>query len=147
MKTRLDFSTLPIGTKVCCSIFGNGVVTDIKEQSNYPVGIRFNNGEKMYFTNTGRYIDVFPITLRLGHDRYKIGEPYPDFDYVGEDEIKLGDWCFMWDEGMKIRLISKISYINDNGKYLDQRGFNWDNMAKIPADLLEQIKELTKLGQ
>ena len=145
MKTRLDFSTLPIGTKVCCAIFGNGVITDTKASSDYPVGIRFDNRENIYFNATGKYIEAFPITLRLGHDRYKIGEPYPDYDYVEEDEIKLGDLCFVWDNETSVRLICKISFIDANGKYFDQTGFALDNMVKIPAEMLEQIKELTNM--
>ena len=144
MKTRLDFSTLPIGTKVCCALFGNGEITKLQKGGDYIIGVDFGEGNKLY-TIDGRYHVGFPPTLRLGHDRYKIGEPYPDFDYVEEDEIKLGDLCFVWDNETSVRLICKISFIDANGKYFDQSGFALDNMVKIPAEMLEQIKELTNM--
>lgn len=146
MKTRLDFSTLPIGTKVCCALFGNGEIEAIRglNSSFYKVLVDFD-GKLQSYTSDGQYYVDGVCSLRLGHDRFKIGEPYPDYDYVEEDEIKLGDLCFVWDNETSVRLICKISFIDANGKYFDQTGFALDNMVKIPAEMLEQIKELTNM--
>lgn len=146
MKTRLDFRTMPVGTKVSCALFGNGEISQIAaiEDSPYQVLVDFHGIERSY-TRHGAYSVDGVYSLRIGHDRFKIGEPYPDYDYVEEDEIKLGDLCFVWDNETSVRLICKISFIDANGKYFDQSGFALDNMVKIPAEMLEQIKELTNM--
>ena len=70
-------NTVQIGDKVFCSLRGNGIITEIKQDHRvFPIIAIFGNIEESYTLHGGIYEDkTYRITLFKGHFNKLFGEP------------------------------------------------------------------------
>lgn len=65
-----------VGQKVRCAVNGDGVVVAVDAERPYPVAVRYDDGDKDYFTEDGRVWVSEPVVLFPVDDENK--HPSPD---------------------------------------------------------------------
>lgn len=143
MKTKTDFSKLPIGTKVWSSNYGYGeMINNDSANCTYPITVDFDNTNVSNFTKDGRYYsdDTYP-SLFL--------KPLPGFEdgTAFENEMpdeRIGKKCIFWDYPQGDFSISSLKdmcggdyiYLATNGReYLNCELYTPEKIIELTKDL------------